>query len=159
MNEVSDTRIRFFSKSNFKDIYYKKMYVLEQVLFPFLVFVMRVWMGRVFWYSGLTKISNWNSTVYLFKYEYNTPIFSPEAAAFLVTTFELACPWLLVLGFATRYAVLPLLSMTAVIQFTYLDSQEHFYWAILLGTILLYGPGRFSIDRLVRNKFERNVWF
>ena len=82
-------------------------------MFPLLVLFMRVWMARVFWYSGLTKISSWQSTIYLFKYEYAVPIIPAELAAMLAT--ELFSPILLVLGFVMRLAAIPMICMTAVI--------------------------------------------
>jgi len=135
----------------------KTVILLENWFFPLIVLTMRLWMGRIFWYSGLNKISSWPSTVYLFQYEYKTPFLEAEIAAVFAATFELVCPVLLLLGLASRLAVLPMLSMTAVIQFTYLNSTEHAYWALLLGTILFYGPGRFSLDRLIRKRFDYRV--
>ena len=82
------------------------------------------------------------------------PIIPPEIAAFLATTFELTCPVLLVLGLASILPALPLLVMTAVIQFTYLDLIDHLYWAILFEIIILHGPGRFSLDHYIRKGFK-----
>ena len=137
----------------FKNIlcYYTK---ITEILMYFgmsaLVLIMRLWMAKIFWYSGLTKISSWSSTIALFKYEYQVPVISPEIAAYFATAFELTCPILLVLGLGTRFATLPMLAMVAVIQFTYLDLINHFYWALMLGTILLYGPGVLSLDHFIK---------
>lgn len=111
-------------------------------------------MARIFFYSGLTKISSWASTIYLFKYEYRVPIIPAELAAYLATTVELITPAFLVIGCCSRLVAIPMIAMVAVIQFTYLDLLEHFYWAILLGTIILHGPGLFSFDYLIRKKFN-----
>lgn len=135
-------------------IYLSIIKVLEKIALPLLVLFMRVWMAKIFWYSGLTKISNWQSTVFLFKEEYKVPFIPPEIAASFATSFELACPVLLVFGFATRLATLPLLAMTAVIQFTYIDLIDHRYWAMLLALILFYGPGSLSLDHLIFKKFR-----
>jgi len=85
----------------------------------------------------------------LFQYEYMVPVLPPEAAAFLATLFELACPVLIALGLFTRLSVLPLVAMTLVIQFTYLDHIDHLYWLIVLGMIGLKGPGVISLDWLL----------
>lgn len=116
---------------------------------------MRFWMAKIFWYSGLTKISSWQSTVFLFKDEYKVPIIPPEIAAYFATAFELTCPVLLVLGLGTRFATLPMLAMTAVIQFTYLDLIDHSYWAMLLALILFYGPGSLSLDHFISKKLSQ----
>ncbi len=125
---------------------------LEKYLSPLLLLAMRLWMASIFWHSGLTKINDWQSTVALFQNVYNVPILSPQIAASLATMTELSCPILLLLGFATRLATIPMLIMTAVIQLTYLQSPEHFYWAMLLGTLLCFGPGTLSIDYLLKKK-------
>lgn len=127
----------------------------DKYLFSLLVLFIRIWMARVFWYSGLTKISSWQTTLYLFEYEYKVPIIPIEIAASLATATELTMPFFLVLGFMTRLAAIPLIFMVAVIQFTYLDLIEHLYWAVLLATIVFYGPGRYSIDCLICCKWYK----
>ena len=134
------------------NIYLKIIQLLENYISPIMLLFIRLWIAKIFWYSGLTKIEDWNSTIYLFKYIYKVPIIPAELAAYFATSFEMICPILLLLGFATRLATLPMLAMTAVIQFTYLDLIDHRYWAMLLGIILLYGPGKISVDYWIRQK-------
>ena len=126
--------------------------ILERFFLPLVLFFVRLKMASIFWYSGLTKIEDWPSTLYLFGNEYKVPLIPPELAAYMSTCVELTTPMLLVLGFMTRFAVIPMLAMTAVIQFTYLNSQEHVYWALLLGILLCQGPGKLSIDYIIRRK-------
>jgi putative oxidoreductase len=128
------------------------IHFLEQYLAPLILLAQRLWMASIFWHSGLTKINDWKSTVALFENVYSVPILSPQIAASLATMTELTCPILLLLGLATRLATIPMLIMTAVIQLTYLHSAEHFYWAMLLGTLLCFGPGVLSIDYIIKKK-------
>ncbi|PCJ23106.1 MAG: hypothetical protein COA94_08545 [Rickettsiales bacterium] len=131
----------------------------DDYLFSLLILFMRIWMAQIFWYSGLTKISSWKSTLYLFEYEYAVPIIPSELAAILATATELSAPIFLVLGFMTRLVALPMLVMVAVIQFTYLDMREHLYWASFLGVMILRGPGIYSIDCIINHKtkiYKRN---
>lgn len=144
------------TKKKIASIYLKFIDLLECTLWPTLLLFIRFWMARIFFYSGLTKIASWQSTIFLFKHEYKVPVIPVEMAAFLATSFELACPALLIIGLASRLAALPLLAMTIVIQFTYLDLIDHLYWAILLGIIILYGPGKFSLDYYIRIGFKRS---
>ena len=137
------------------NIYLKGISCLEKYCMPIFMLFIRFWMAQIFWYSGLVKISDWQATIYLFQYEYKVPVIPPEIAAYLATAFELCCPILLIFGFAARFATLPMLSMTAVIQFTYLDLIDHRYWAMLLAIILLYGPGTLSLDHLIKKKFGK----
>ena len=117
---------------------------------PAFMIVIRLFIAHVFWQSGMVKISDWDATLYLFSDEYAVPLLPPAIAATVATIFELSCPVLLTLGLASRLATLPLLGMTAVINFTYQDNVEHYYWAMLLGTTLFYGPGVMSLDHLIR---------
>lgn len=128
---------------------------MQHWLMPILVFISRVWMARIFWHSGLVKISNWDATIYLFEHEYKTPWLPPEFAAYAATTIELICPILLLFGFATRFATLPMLAMVWVIHLVYPD-EVNLYWAILLGMILFYGPGYLSIDALLKKAVTAN---
>lgn len=125
---------------------------LEKFCAPVVLLIIRLWMATIFWRSGVLKISDWQSTLALFYQEYKVPLVPPELAAYLSTMIELACPILLAAGIAARFATLPMIMMVLVIQFTYLDSNEHLYWLMLLGTILCFGPGRLSLDYILRKK-------
>jgi putative oxidoreductase len=122
---------------------------------PILQLAIRLWIARVFFNSGLTKIQDWDATLFLFQEEYRVPLLPTSVAALMGTTFELAMPVLLVVGLATRLAALPLIGMSLVIQFvlgasnpTY-DNTEHFYWLFLLLVIAIRGPGALSLDHLL----------
>lgn len=140
--------------TSFKDSLINRLFImlvsfLEIILQPLLLLAIRLWMARIFWHSAMTKISDWQSTIFLFKEEYKVPIISPEHAAYLATATEIAAPILLTIGFMSRLASLSMLAMTIVIQLTYLDFQEHFYWMFLLLTIICFGSGKISLDYIV----------
>lgn len=114
----------------------------------------RLAIAPVFWLSGQTKVDGWtlkDTTVYLFRHEYQVPVLPPELAATMATAMEHALPILLVIGLATRLAALGLLGMTLVIQlFVYPDAWSlHALWAALLLVILARGPGAWSLDHLI----------
>lgn len=127
-----------------------KIFNLLNKLEPLWWLFLRIWIASIFFKSGLTKIDDFETTIMLFEEEYRVPVISPYFAALSGTFFELAMPVLLVLGFATRFAVLPLIVMTAVIQFTYMDHLQHYYWAIILFGLLLHGAGTLSVDRMIK---------
>jgi putative oxidoreductase len=131
--------------------------LLERFPLSILQFLARISIGAVFWYSGLTKIASWQTTVLLFANEYKVPVLPPELAATLAASVELGAPVLLALGLATRLATLPMLGMTFVIEvFVYPeDWVEHLGWATLLLFILTRGPGMFSLDHLIAKTFMR----
>ena len=115
--------------------------------------LLRVWIALVFFKSGLTKIEDFETTIMLFEEEYQVPMLSPYFAALSATFFELVMPVALVLGLATRFAAIPLLIMTVVIQFTYMDHVQHYYWGIVLLGLILHGGGKLSADYLIERKY------
>jgi putative oxidoreductase len=131
--------------------------LLERLPLSALQLLFRIAIGSVFWSSGLTKIASWQTTVALFRDEYQLPILPPEAAAVLGATFELACPVFLVLGLGTRLATLPLLGMTFVIEvFVYPEYwTQHLLWASALLFLLARGAGAISMDHLLARRLLR----
>ena len=120
----------------------------------------RLYVAEVFFRSGLLKIGNWDGTLYLFANEYRVPLLPAEAAAWLGTFGELAFPPLLALGLAARFAALSLtvFNIVAVLSFWHvLKGNEaalmsHFYWGTLLLVTLCHGPGKLSLDHLLRKR-------
>jgi len=126
-------------------------------LSPLVDLVIRVFIAMVFFKSGLTKIASWASTVSLFENEYAVPLLSPEVAAALGTAVELAFPVLLVLGLGTRLSALVLFVFNIVAVISYPDLGEvglrdHQTWGLLLLVTLLHGPGKLSLDHLLRRR-------
>lgn len=126
---------------------------------PVLDLAIRLYVANVFFKSGLLKIGNWDGTLYLFANEYRVPLLPPEAAAWLGTFGELAFPPLLALGIAARFSALALsfVNLVAVVSFWHVLGQNeaalmsHFYWGLLLLVTVCHGPGKISVDHLIRN--------
>jgi putative oxidoreductase len=134
--------------------------VLETYLAPLLDLTVRIWLARVFFLSGLTKIQSWDSTLSLFENEYSVPFLPPELAAYMGTFTELFFPVLLVLGLGTRFAagVLFVFNIIAVLSYPDLGEvglKDHQYWGLLLLFPLLHGPGKIAIDHFIRRRFFR----
>jgi putative oxidoreductase len=114
-----------------------------------------------FFRSGLTRWDGFlqlsPGTLYLFEEEFKLHVLGgeyafplPDLVAFLVATAEITLPILLVLGFATRFAALAMLVMTAVIQLVVPDGWANFHlpWAAMAVSIIALGAGPISLDRL-----------
>jgi putative oxidoreductase len=116
---------------------------------PVLQLLFRLAIAGVFLKAGLNKLGGWEFTVQLFRDEYKVPVLSPESAAVLATSVEIGCSALILAGFLTRLATLPLLGMIATIQlFVYPGAwSEHLTWASILLFLLTRGPGALSVDR------------
>ena len=126
-------------------------------LSPLVNLIIRIYIGRIFWLSGLTKLKSWENTLWLFSYEYHVPIIPSHLAAIISTSAEITCPILLLLGIGTRISSMALLIMTLVIQFTYDSSAEHYYWMILLGTLITYGGDKLSLDYIIKRKYIKST--
>jgi putative oxidoreductase len=123
---------------------------------PVLLLGTRLWVGWVFLKSGWLKLTTWESTVELFRYEYRVPILSPDLAAVAATAGELLFPGLLVLGLFTRIGALGLffVNLMAVISYWHVLGAEgseaglgqHVLWGYMILVPLLFGGGRVSLD-------------
>ena len=139
--------------------YYKASH-LPEYLAPALDLGIRLFLANVFFKSGLTKIHNWDSTLYLFSDVYQVPLLPLELAAYLATSAELGLPVLLVMGLLGRFAAggLFILNLVAVISF-YSELSEsginqHLYWGMLLAVLLLISRGAWSIDKLLEKRLQ-----
>lgn len=136
------------------NLFEKKLSFLEKYIKPILLLSLRILIASVFLKSGLTKIANFNSTIYLFEYDYQVPLLSPVLAAYLATIFEIGCSVFLIIGFATRLACLPLIGMSLIIQFSVIQNPQHYYWIAILSTITILGAGFISIDCFLKKSIK-----
>ncbi len=120
---------------------------------------LRLWLARVFFMSGLTKIQSWDSTLMLFEYEYAVPYLPFELAAWMATAAELAIPVFLVAGLLTRLNIVALFALNAVAAISYPDisaagEKDHLIWGLMMLVLFFYGPGKISIDYFLRKKIS-----
>lgn len=133
---------------------YRSIYkALEAIPVALPELVLRLGVSLVFFRSFLAKIASWDATILLFENEYNVPILPPALAASLAAAIECVGPIMLVLGFGTRLAAAAMLGMTLVIQIFIFPSSypDHLLWAGPLLYLLLRGPGKWSLDRFIRD--------
>ena len=121
----------------------------------------RLYVANVFWKSGVNKYQSWDTTVFLFEHEYSVPFLSPNTAALLGTATELIFPVLLVLGLFGRFSafVLFVFNIVAVISYPSLNDAgivQHTLWGLLLLALVVHGPGKLSLDHLL--KIRWNFW-
>ena len=140
-------------------------HALEKLQSPLLL-LFRLWVAKVFFMSGLQKLSTWNDeygVMYLFKEEYSVPLLDPVVAAYLATAGELILPVFIVLGIGTRFAAIALsiLNVTAVVSYYATLAKvgqvtPHIFWGSMMLTVIIFGPGFFSVDHWLRRKFADN---
>ena len=116
----------------------------------------RLYVSWQFLKSGYLKVTSWDSTIYLFENEYHTPVLSPHAAAVAGSFGELFFPTLLVLGLLSRLSAIGLFAVNAMAVISYSQVLlaegseaalgQHILWGTLLAFLMIYGPGKFSLD-------------
>lgn len=131
--------------------------IAEGWLAPVLDLAIRIWVGMVFFQSGLTKILSWDTTLSLFENEYAVPLLPPQLAAYMGTAAELVLPFFLVLGLGGRLSAAALFVFNIIAVVSYPDLGEvgikdHQYWGLLLLVALLHGPGKISVDHFLRRR-------
>ena len=131
---------------------------LDTWLLPLSLFAMRLYLARVFFLAGLTKIQDWDTTLFLFTEEYHVPLLSPAVAAVLGTAGELLLPPLLLLGLAGRFAALGLFVLNIMAVVSYWHALEgsalefHLQWGLMLLLLLAAGPGKLAVDGLIKRR-------
>jgi putative oxidoreductase len=127
---------------------------LESIPYTLLAIPLRLAVATVFWNSAMAHLASWDTTLALFEDEYQVPILPPDLAAYMAVTIEVTTPPLLVVGLLTRPAALVLLGMTTVIEvFVYpLAWPTHIQWAAMMLILLARGPGKLSLDWLIRRR-------
>jgi putative oxidoreductase len=130
---------------------------------PFL-FIIRLYWGWQFFIDGKGKLTNLNKIIDYFA-SLNIPM--PGFNAVLASTTELVGGLLLVVGFASRLTTVPLIIIMTMAYLTadleafksFFSDPDKFFaatpflflFASLL--ILIFGPGKFSIDHFLAKKF------
>lgn len=138
---------------------WRQLVTLLESLQPLAQLAARLYVAQVFFLSGLTKLRDWETTLLLFEDEYKVPVLSPAVAAFMGTAGELVLPVLLVLGLGGRFAAagLSVVNVVAVLSLAEIPPaalQQHQFWGSLLLALVLWGPGRWALDALLKRRLS-----
>ncbi|HEX9877098.1 MAG TPA: DoxX family protein [Gammaproteobacteria bacterium] len=120
----------------------------------------RLYVGWQFFHAGWLKVNSWDSTLFLFQYEYRVPVLPPGLAAVLGTVGELLFPVLLWIGLTSRLAGVGLqfVNVMAVVSYAHVIFNpefgtsaivDHYLWGLMILMVIVYGPGRLSVDELL----------
>ncbi len=135
---------------------------ITEPLIPLLLLFTRLWVAWVFFKSGMVKYSSWDSTLYLFEYEYQVPLLPWQLAAYMGTAAELILPVFLVLGLFTRPMALVLFvfNIIAVVSYPLLWEKgffDHQLWGMMMLVNVFWGAGLISVDRLLGNEPKQSL--
>ena len=137
------------------------------LLRPWVLLGTRWFVSWQFLKSGWLKLTEWDTTLFLFRDEYRVPVLPPGAAAVAGTFGELFFPLLLVAGLFTRVGALGLFAVNALAVVSYwhvLGSEgfeaalaQHVLWGYMLAVIAVVGGGGISLDTwLERRRSQSN---
>lgn len=122
----------------------------QLMIAPLLDLAIRLWLAQAFFVSAVLKIANWDTALFLAENEYPVAWMDPVTAAYLGAGIELFGSVLLAAGLVTRFAALPMLVLSIVIQLNYSALDTHLLWAALFAWYALRGAGPISFDNLLR---------
>ncbi|KZY32080.1 hypothetical protein A3749_07375 [Oleiphilus sp. HI0078] len=127
-----------------------------------MIIVFRLYLAKVFFLAGLSKVKSMDSTLMLFEYEYDVPLIPFDVAAYLSTFAELVFPVLLVIGLAGRFSAGALFVLNIVAVISYPDISpggvnDHYFWGAMLLVLVMYGPGKASLDAWIQKRFFANL--
>lgn len=128
---------------------------------PLALLAARCYVAWAFFAAGLTKLRDWDTTLFLFEEEYSVPFIPFELAAYLGTAAEIILPIVLVLGLASRLGALGLsfVNVVAVISLEEIAPAAlygHVIWGLLLLQVVLWGAGKISVDAWLESKFSKS---
>jgi putative oxidoreductase len=124
--------------------------VLRGLAWPKVELLIRLWLAQIFFVSGVLKLTHWDTALYLAAHEYPVSWLSAGSAAIIGVSIEVIGGALLALGFMTRYAAVPMLTLALVTQFAYLPFDNQLFWTALFGWYAVCGAGPGSIDSMLR---------
>jgi putative oxidoreductase len=124
---------------------------VQEQLSTITLLVCRVWVAYVFFNAGITKISTWESTLFLFEYEYQVPLLPWKLAAYLGTAAELILPVFILLGLFTRPMAIALFAFNAIAVISYpllweKGYYDHQFWGVMILNLVIWGGGKLSVD-------------
>ncbi|MEZ5572819.1 MAG: DoxX family protein [Halioglobus sp.] len=127
--------------------------LLDQVA-PVVDLAVRLYIAKIFFLSGLSKIQDWETTLYLFQEEYHVPFLSPAIAAGMGTAGELGFAVLLAIGLFTRFSAAGLFVLNIVAVVSYYDAlkdspaalQDHLEWGLMLAVLVTYQVRQLTLD-------------
>lgn len=142
-----------------KNLYNAFVSFCTAVLAPLANLWGRIWIGLIFWRSGVAKFNDMEETVENFDPEEDGDFIisflpesiPPEIPAYMATAGELILPALLFVGLFTRISAMGLLIMAIVIQFFVpgFSFDEHYLWMIILLMLVAHGGDKLSLDNLL----------
>lgn len=121
--------------------------------------ILRIVFGGMFIFHGWPKLANYSNMVEMF----NDPIrIGNEASVALVVFAEVFCGLFVLLGFLTRFSIIPIFITMLVAYFVahktdpFMNKMLPFLYLFLCVIIFILGSGRYSLDAVLFNRNKTN---
>ena len=139
---------------NYRIPYSDYVMLARSILESLTLLSVRVYLFTTFFFAGFNKLKNWESTLFLFEYEYAVPVLRHDFAAYLGTASEIILPSRLLLGFLTPFAALGLFvfNIVAVLSLAEMAPAAfllHVIWGGMIFSLIVWGAGRVSLDSVL----------
>ncbi|MBL4789448.1 MAG: DoxX family protein [Kordiimonadaceae bacterium] len=125
----------------------------------FVLLWLRIWVAEIFYESGRTKVGEGffelnDYQAQLFEEDYGITFVDPEMMAQLAVYMETFLPIALLIGLGARFGALGLAGMALFIQIFVYPTLfwDHLGWLAALLPLMLYGPGKLSLDHLISKR-------
>ncbi|MGQ0657564.1 MAG: FAD-dependent oxidoreductase [Chromatiales bacterium] len=136
----------------------RSLAALTRKVGPYYRLFIRTWLALILAAPALSSIIPL-AAVSPFGYQYQASFAATGLLPSLAPVLGVICPVLLVLGLATPVvAVVAALIVVSVVMYpgaTALARIDYLYWLLLLGLVLLQGPGPLSLDHLIKKALRR----
>ncbi len=123
----------------------------------FLLLLIRLFFGILFFMHGLDKLTNFNELSFTFP---SVLGFGSYTTLMVAIFCEFACSMFLMTGLMTRILLIPMILSMAVAFFDIHDGMmpegelSLIYLVIFLG-LFIAGPGRYSVDYLIDTRIQK----
>ena len=123
----------------------------------FLLLLIRLFFGILFFMHGLDKLTNFNELSFTFP---SVLGFGSYMTLMVAIFCEFACSMFLITGLMTRILLIPMILSMAVAFFDIHDAMmpegelSLIYLVIFLG-LFIAGPGRYSVDYLIDKRIQK----
>ncbi len=128
--------------------------LLEQSSGPVVDVLIRLWLAKVFFVSGILRMFHLSIEPYLSRATYPVPWVEALSPTYLSGAIQMVIPVLLALGLATRWAALYMLILVLAVQIHYVPLDINLYSAVLFGWLVVCGAGPLSIDHILAGGLE-----
>ena len=122
-----------------------------------LILCLRIFFGILFFTHGVDKMINFNELSYTYPSVFG---FGSYMTLMLAIFCEFCCSLFLIAGLVVRIIVVPMIISMAVAFFDIHDAmfpegELALIYLIMFTVLFIIGPGRYSLDCLIFNRFQK----